>query len=173
MQVLVASRSRGMLTWWYLLSGVWSSYPDIAFGDFLDCMWGDVYCLVSCFNTVNFYSVFETTQFTTDHNSYLNLNITPSYLELLQVTVSYHNHSRLPHNIKLQHPLACVDLTLPSTFCRLCATSFSVHSSSSLYCMSLYVSAQLAIIRCSDIQYTEDDEWILTDVARRRQKLDF
>jgi hypothetical protein len=44
--------------------------------------------------------------------------------------------------------LQSVNLTLLSASCRLCATSFDIHSSTSPYCISLHVSAKLAIIRC-------------------------
>jgi hypothetical protein len=37
-----------------------------------------------------------------------------------------------------------INLTLRSTFCRLCAPSVIIHTSSSLYCISLQVSAQPA-----------------------------
>jgi hypothetical protein len=45
--------------------------------------------------------------------------------------------------------LHCVDMTWCSSFCHLCALLVSIHLSSSLYCISLHVSAQSAIIRCT------------------------
>jgi hypothetical protein len=45
--------------------------------------------------------------------------------------------------------LHCVDVTFCSTHCHLCATSVNIHSSSSLYCISLYILAQPAIIWCT------------------------
>lgn len=41
------------------------------------------------------------------------------------------------NNIKLQHLLHCVDLTLGSTFCQLCAMSVNILSSS-LYCQYMF-----------------------------------
>jgi hypothetical protein len=41
------------------------------------------------------------------------------------------------------------DMHLCSNFCHLCATSLSVHRSSSFYYESLHVIASLAIIKCT------------------------